>query len=64
MENQKVEIHKLSNGMTLLCEVISEVSSSAFVFLLPAGAAYDPRDRKAHTCVAAVSSLSASQHQL
>ena len=45
MNDQKVKIHKLSNGLTLLSEVVSDVSSGAFVFLLPAGAAYDPRDR-------------------
>lgn len=45
MDTQAIKIHKLSNGMTLLVEEIKEVSSGAFVFLVPAGAARDPQNR-------------------
>jgi len=41
---QEVIIHKLSNGMTLVMEPKEEVSSAAFVFLVPAGVAYDPEN--------------------
>lgn len=43
MSDQDVTIHKLSNHMTLVSEAMAEVSSSAFVFLLPTGAARDPQ---------------------
>jgi len=39
--NRGVDIHKLSNGMTLVCEPMGDVSSSAFVFQVPAGVARD-----------------------
>ena len=42
MAKQIVNIHTLENGMTLVSETMQEVSSAAFVFLVPAGAAYDP----------------------
>ena len=45
MDAQTVKTHKLSNGMTLLVEEIKDVSSGAFVFLVPAGAARDPQNR-------------------
>ncbi|MFC1783952.1 M16 family metallopeptidase, partial [Planctomycetota bacterium] len=42
MSEQAVQIHKLNNGMTLVTESMKEVSSAAFVFLLPTGVAQDP----------------------
>ncbi|KPK75773.1 MAG: hypothetical protein AMJ79_09785 [Phycisphaerae bacterium SM23_30] len=42
MSEQDIRIHKLSNGMTLVAEPMQEVSSAAFVFLVPLGVAYDP----------------------
>ena len=42
MSEHTVKIHKLNNGMTLVAEPMAEVSSAAFVFLLPMGVAYDP----------------------
>ena len=45
MVKQEIKVHNLSNGMTLVAEKIREVSSGAFVFLLPAGSARDPVDR-------------------
>ena len=42
MADPNVNVHKLSNGMTLVAESMPEVSSAAFVFLVPAGAAGDP----------------------
>ncbi|MBN2375237.1 MAG: insulinase family protein [Sedimentisphaerales bacterium] len=45
MAQEKIDIHKLSNGLTLITEQLPEVSSAAFVFLLPCGVAYDPHER-------------------
>ena len=42
MADPNVNIHKLSNGMTLVAESMPDVSSAAFAFLVPAGAAGDP----------------------
>jgi len=42
MAKQKVNIHTLDNGMTLVVETMQEVSSAAFVFLVPMGSSYDP----------------------
>ena len=42
MAKQVVNIHRLDNGMTLVGETMAEVSSAAFVFLVPTGSAYDP----------------------
>jgi len=38
--------HRLSNGMTLLAEVMPAVKSAAFNLLIPAGAAHDPANRR------------------
>jgi predicted Zn-dependent peptidase len=42
MAKQVINIETLDNGMTLVAETMKEVSSAAFMFLVPAGAAYDP----------------------
>lgn len=42
MEQQVVNMHTMDNGMTLVAETMQEVSSAAFVFMVPIGAAYDP----------------------
>ena len=42
MSSNNVKIHKLAHGMTLITEPMKEVSSAAFIFLLPIGAADDP----------------------
>ena len=44
MTGQNVNIHRLANGMTLVAESMDEVSSGAFVFLVPAGVAHDPEN--------------------
>lgn len=44
MTQQTVNIHSLSNGMTLVAETMADVSSAAFVFLVPAGVAHDPEN--------------------
>ena len=38
--------HRLSNGLTLLAEVMPAVQSAAFSLLIPAGAANDPANRR------------------
>ena len=45
MASQQIEIHKFSHGITLVAEPMAEVSSAAFVFLVPAGVARDPQGR-------------------
>ena len=45
MTNSTVKTHKYSNGMTLVVEPMSEVSSAAFAFLVPAGSGRDPESR-------------------
>ncbi|MCP4708011.1 MAG: insulinase family protein [Planctomycetes bacterium] len=45
MAEQVVDVHKLSNGMTLVVEPMKEVSSAAFMFLLPMGVAFDPAEK-------------------
>lgn len=45
VSEETVKIAKLGNGMTLVAEPMGEVSSGAFVILVPAGAAYDPAGR-------------------
>jgi len=45
VSKQEIKVHNLSNGMTLVAEKIREVSSGAFIFLLPVGSARDPVDR-------------------
>ena len=42
---QAVDVHKLSNGMTLVVESMREVSSAAFMFLAPVGVAFDPEGK-------------------
>jgi len=37
--------HTFSNGLVLVAEKMRGVHSAAFTFLVPAGAAWDPRDR-------------------
>ena len=39
---EKIDIHKLANGMTILGIPMAQVQSAAFDFLLPAGAAVTP----------------------
>ncbi|MDD5134926.1 MAG: pitrilysin family protein [Phycisphaerae bacterium] len=41
---EKIDIHKLSNGMVVLGIPMAQVQSAAFGFLLPAGAAVMPED--------------------
>lgn len=38
--------HRLGNGMVLLAEPLEHVRSAALTFLVPAGCAYDPDDRR------------------
>ena len=45
MSQQDINIHKLSNGMTLVAESMRDVSSGAFVFLVPGGVVYDPANQ-------------------
>lgn len=53
MKEQDVKIHKLNNSMTLVVESLADVSSAAFSFLVPAGAAYDPAGRTGTSSVLA-----------
>jgi len=45
MAEHVVDVHKLSNGMSLVVEPMKEVSSAAFMFLLPVGVAFDPLEK-------------------
>lgn len=45
MTAEKINIHKLFNGMTLITEMLPEVASGAFVFLLPCGASDDEKGK-------------------
>ena len=53
MTKDTVHIHKLNNGMTLVVEPMADVSSAAFVFRLPVGAAHDPIGRTGTAAVLA-----------
>ncbi len=44
--SQLIHTHSLPNGLTLLVERMPHVRSAAFQFLVPAGAANDPDDRR------------------
>jgi len=43
--SESIVIHRLGNGLTLIVEPMAEVSSAAFMFLVPSGAASDPAGR-------------------
>lgn len=43
--NDRVKIHKFSNGMTLVAEAMPEVSSGGVVIMVPGGVAADPSQR-------------------
>ena len=42
MTEQSISVHQFPNGLTLVTEVMSEVQSAAFSFLIPGGAVFDP----------------------
>ncbi len=44
MLQQQTEVHRLSNGLTLVAEIMPQVSSAAFAFLTPAGVGRDPEN--------------------
>jgi predicted Zn-dependent peptidase len=44
--SQSIHTHSFPNGLTLLAERMPHVRSAAFQFLVPAGAANDPQDRR------------------
>lgn len=42
MPNQQIEIHSLSNGLTIITEKMFAVRSAALTFSIPAGGCYEP----------------------